>query len=376
MRAAGAVRAGAGAARGPQGGQPAGAPGVRLVRPRRPPARVVVPDDDQRAVIAHAQGAGPLVVLGAPGTGKTTALVEAVVARVDRDGVPPDAILVLAASRIRAAALRDRIAARLSRTVREPASRTPHAYAFGLLRRVHVLEGDVPPRLISGPEQDLVLADLLAGHEAGAVAGPAWPAAVGPEVRVLRGFRDELRDLLMRAVERGLGAGGPGRPGPPPGPARLGQRRGDPRRIPRGHVPGHSRGVRPGGHRGRRRQSAHRRRGPARSGARTVVPRRRRRRPGGDRRHPAPARGAGRRGRRRRARGRSRRGHADLPRGSPVVPPGRGLVVASRRRRAGSHGRPAYGPPARPPAARGGRASGRADRHLRGSRAAAGTRAR
>jgi superfamily I DNA/RNA helicase/RecB family exonuclease len=170
-------------------------------------------------VIAHAQGAGPLVVLGAPGTGKTTALVEAVVARVDRDGVAPDAILVLAATRTGAAALRDRIAARLSRTVREPASRTPHAYAFGLLRRVHVLEGDVPPRLISGPEQDLVLADLLAGHEAGAVAGPAWPEAVGPDVRVLRGFRDELRDLLMRAVERGLG---------PQDLADLGRRRGRP----------------------------------------------------------------------------------------------------------------------------------------------------
>jgi len=170
-------------------------------------------------VIAHPQGAGPLVVLGAPGTGKTTALVEAVVARVERDGVPPDAILVLAASRIRAAGLRDRIAARVSRTVREPASRTPHAYAFGLLRRVHVLEGDVPPRLISGPEQDLVLADLLAGHEAGAVAGPVWPASVHPDVRVLRGFRDELRDLLMRAVERGLG---------PADLAELGRRRARP----------------------------------------------------------------------------------------------------------------------------------------------------
>ena len=241
MRAAGAVRAGAGAARGPQGGQPAGAPGVRLVRPRRPPARVVVPDDDQRAVIAHAQGAGPLVVLGAPGTGKTTALVEAVVARVERDGVPPDAVLVLAASRVARPRLRDRIAARLSRTVREPLARTPHAYAFGLLRRVHVLEGDVPPRSDQRPEQDLVLADLLAGHEAGAVAGPLWPAAVGPDVRAPARFPGRAARPAHARRRARPRAGGPRRPRPPPGPARLGQRRRDPRRVPRGHLPGHAR---------------------------------------------------------------------------------------------------------------------------------------
>jgi superfamily I DNA/RNA helicase/RecB family exonuclease len=195
------------------------APAARLVRPRRLLADAPAHDAEQRLVVDHPQGAGPLVVLGAPGTGRTTALVETVVARVGRDGVAPDAVLVLAATRVAAAATRDRIAARLARTVREPLARTPHSYAFGLLRRVHVLDGDVPPRLISGPEQDLVLADLLAGHEAGAVRGPLWPDAIDPEIRALRGFRDELRELLMRAVERGLG---------PEGLADLGRRRGRP----------------------------------------------------------------------------------------------------------------------------------------------------
>lgn len=188
---------------GERGSRPA-APRVRLVRaaPAPPPPREL--DEAQAAVVAHRPGAGPLVVLGGPGTGKTTALVEAVVARVERDGVPPDAVLVLAPSRTAAAALRERISARLARTVTEPLSRTPHAYAFGLLRRARVLDGDVPPRLISGPEQDQILGDLLAGHADGVVAGPAWPPSVGEELRGLRGFRDELRDLLMRAVERGL----------------------------------------------------------------------------------------------------------------------------------------------------------------------------
>ncbi|WP_198950331.1 ATP-dependent DNA helicase [Kineosporia sp. A_224] len=192
---------------GQQRGRRADGPRIRLVRPA--PAAPAVPaealDAAQAAVVAHGRGAGPLVVLGGPGTGKTTALVEAVVARVERDGVPPDAVLVLAPSRTAASALRDRISGRLARTVKEPLARTPHAYAFGLLRRARVLDGDVPPRLISGPEQDQILADLLAGHVDGVVEGPAWPPGVGEEIRALRGFRDELRDLLMRAVERGLG---------------------------------------------------------------------------------------------------------------------------------------------------------------------------
>jgi superfamily I DNA/RNA helicase/RecB family exonuclease len=196
------------------------APRVRLVAPEpiasRPPAQL---DHVQAAVAARRRGSGPAVVVGAPGTGKTTTLVEAVVARVERDGIPPDGVLVLAASRTAAGALRDRICARLGRTVREPLARTAHSYAFGLLRRARVLDGDTPPRLISGPEQDRVLADLLAGHEEGVVAGPRWPEAIGPQLRALRGFRDELRDLIMRAVERGLG---------PDELAGLGQRYGRP----------------------------------------------------------------------------------------------------------------------------------------------------
>lgn len=158
----------------------------------------------QQEAVDHRRGDGPLVVLGAPGTGRTTTLVEAVFARVDRDGVDPDGVLVLAPTRRAAAALRDRVTGRLARTVREPLARTPHSYAFALLRRAAVLSGEPAPRLLSGPEQDRILADLLAGHAAGEGRRPPWPASVLPALR-LRGFRDELRDLLMRALERGLG---------------------------------------------------------------------------------------------------------------------------------------------------------------------------
>ncbi|WP_345712040.1 UvrD-helicase domain-containing protein, partial [Kineococcus glutinatus] len=188
--------------------QPPGALQVPAPRPprllRRPEllAPRVEPDAAQRRVVDAPAGSGPLVVLSAPGTGATTTLVEAVAARVERDGLDPDRVLVLAPSRRAAQALRDLVSERLRRTMAEPAARTPQSYAFGLLRRVRALAGDPPPRLITGAEQDLVLADLLRGHQAG--ADPGWPADVPREAWTLRTFRTELRDLLMRATERGL----------------------------------------------------------------------------------------------------------------------------------------------------------------------------
>ncbi len=182
-----------------------GAPGgLVLVRPAATDASRVVLDDAQRAVVAHRRGAGPLVVLGAPGTGRTTTLLEALAARVERDGADPASLLLLAPTRTSAAALRDRLSSRLGRTTTQALARTPHAYAWGLLRRAAVLAGRPAPRLLSGPEQDSLIADLLRGHAAGAGTPPQWPASVPEATRRLRGFRAELRDLLMRALERGV----------------------------------------------------------------------------------------------------------------------------------------------------------------------------
>ncbi len=178
-------------------------PGVSLTLRRRVLAGALVPvlDPGQRAVVEHRDG--PLRVVGAPGSGKTTVLVEAVVDRVERDGLDAGDVLVLAPTRLAAARLREQVTGRLNRTVSEPLARTPSSFAFGVLRQAAALRGEPAPRLIAGPEQDLVLRELLAGHAAGEGTAPDWPtdvlAALG-----MRGFRGELRDLLMRAVERGL----------------------------------------------------------------------------------------------------------------------------------------------------------------------------
>ncbi len=174
------------------------APRYRLIRPPASPRRSPELDAGQRLVVEHA--GGPLLVLAGPGTGKTTTLVEAAVARV-RAGVPIEQLLMLTFSRRAAAELRARVTARLGGTVREPIARTLHSYAFGILRMAAVAAGAPPPRLLSGPEQDLVLRELIAGDlERG---NHTWPRELTPALHT-RGFAAELRDLLLRAVERGL----------------------------------------------------------------------------------------------------------------------------------------------------------------------------
>jgi superfamily I DNA/RNA helicase/RecB family exonuclease len=178
-----------------------GRPAVRLVRAE--PAAVRAPELDaaQRRVVEHR--GGPLLVLAGPGTGKTTTLVESVVDRVERDGLDPEQVLVLTFSRRAAAELRHRITARLRRTVREPLARTFHSYAFGLLRREAVLRGEPQPRLLTGAEQDLLIRDLVRG-ELEELGIDYWPERLRSALPT-RGFAEELRDLLMRAAERGIG---------------------------------------------------------------------------------------------------------------------------------------------------------------------------
>ncbi|MEW2472902.1 ATP-dependent DNA helicase [Micromonospora gifhornensis] len=165
-----------------------------------------VADAGQAEVVAHTDG--PMLVLGGPGTGKTSTLVEAVASRV-AEGVDPERILVLTFSRRGAADLRHRIEARIAadgqRVLREPLVRTFPAYAFGLLRRAAAERGEPSPRLLTGPEQDLIIRELLdvVGEESG--DDPVgWPEDLRPALRT-RAFAAQLRDLLMRAAERGVG---------------------------------------------------------------------------------------------------------------------------------------------------------------------------
>jgi len=156
-------------------------------------------DEAQQRVVDHK--GGPLLVLAGPGTGKTTTIVAAVAERIERRGVDPGRILVLTFSRKAAGELRDRITARLGRTTSEPLALTFHSYAYALVRREFVLRGDQPPRLLSAPEQLLEIRRMLRGEAVDGRAG--WPERLRPALGT-RGLAEELRDVLMRAAERGL----------------------------------------------------------------------------------------------------------------------------------------------------------------------------
>jgi len=160
-------------------------------------------DATQQAALDAARTEPATLVVGAPGTGKTTVAIE-VAAQALSAGADPDRILVVAASRRSAAEVRDRLSARADRTVSAPMVRTAAAAAFAVLRARAAALGEPPPTLISGPEQDLLLAELLAGHLDGEGVPLRLPDGLPQEVLALRGLRQELRDLLMRAAERGL----------------------------------------------------------------------------------------------------------------------------------------------------------------------------
>ncbi|MFJ4630813.1 ATP-dependent helicase [Streptomyces sp. NPDC088847] len=178
----------------------------RLVR--TPPTRPAPPrlDAPQRAVVDH--GTGPLLVLAGPGTGKTTTLVESVAARIARGG-DPARILVLTFSRKAAVELRDRMALRIG-AARAPRATTFHSFCYALVRAHQDSDLFVEPlRLLSGPEQDVAVRELLAGQpdlERLGLAHVRWP----DELRAClttRGFADEVRAVLARSRELGLGPG-------------------------------------------------------------------------------------------------------------------------------------------------------------------------
>ena len=168
---------------------------LRLL-PAPAPEPLPEPDESARAVLEAAASGDNIVVLGAPGTGKTSLALRMLAGAV---GQGSDAVL-LAPTRIRADRLRQRAAALLGAegggVVRV---RTPAALALTILTTSLTQRPDPLPApvLLAGAEEDAALAWLIRPEQ--------WPG-LPPEAVASRAFRTELRNLLARAGELGITA--------------------------------------------------------------------------------------------------------------------------------------------------------------------------
>ena len=169
---------------------------VRLL-PSAEAAELPAADADGQRVLDRVAEGSNVVVLGAPGTGKTSLalrlLAEAVAG--GRDAV------LLAPTRARADWLRGRAAHLLREGHGDGVVRvhTPAALALTILTTSLTMRPAPlpPPVLLAGAEEDSALASMVS-----TVTWPGLPA----EATGSRAFRSELRNLLARAGELGISA--------------------------------------------------------------------------------------------------------------------------------------------------------------------------
>lgn len=165
-----------------------------------PPAAPLPPLSERQAQVAAWRG-GNLLVLGAPGSGKSVAALAALAAPAASKNDP--AAMLLVPTRMGAGRARERASAWAAQD-RPVAIHTPSALAFRVLRELAMAQGDPAPTLLTGAAQDEILAELLDGHAAGVGVALPWPEDLPRNVLTIPAFRNELRDILARAAEFGL----------------------------------------------------------------------------------------------------------------------------------------------------------------------------
>ena len=155
-------------------------------------------DNAQSGIVQRASGLGGcLLVTGGPGTGKTTALVAAVAGLVSL-GTPMDQIVVMAYARPAAQRLRRQVMAAVGVTQARPRITTVHGWCQALLE-TYAAPGVAKPRLLSAPEQEFRVRELLPGTK--------WPDDLGLATNV-PAFAGQVRALLTRSRQLGLDPAG------------------------------------------------------------------------------------------------------------------------------------------------------------------------
>lgn len=160
----------------------------------------MAPDEAQaRAIEACGHPGAAVLVVGGAGSGKTTTLAHAVVSRV-RSGEKLGELVVLTHSRPAAQQLRAQVMAGVGRSQLSPRVTTMHGLCRQLMARYGQdwFENGEPPRLLTAPEQEVRVRELLRGFDTS-----AWPADVR-QAAGTRAFAGEVRAVLARARQLGM----------------------------------------------------------------------------------------------------------------------------------------------------------------------------
>lgn len=158
----------------------------------------------QGRILEALDGSDAVLVWAAPRAGATTLALSAAAEAMARDEDPARVVL-LAPTRTRAAQLRDALTAEALALVaagqaphRVPTVATPTALAFAYVRAREAKAGRPTPSLVTGADQDALIATILQGRE------ESFDPYLRREALTLPGFRTEVRDVLSRCTERGL----------------------------------------------------------------------------------------------------------------------------------------------------------------------------
>lgn len=164
-----------------------------------PPTRGGHPELDpaQRAVVEWRRG--PALVLGGPGTGKTTLLVEAALQRL-AEGAAPSSVLILTFGRDAAVELREALAVRIG-AGEPPRVATFHSFALDLVTRAQ--EPGEALLLLSGAEQERAVREVIEGTLADSTLRSRWPEDLR-EALTTQGFAREVRAAFAAARALGL----------------------------------------------------------------------------------------------------------------------------------------------------------------------------